>query len=198
MMLDSQSRKARRGFTIVELLIGVTLSVMMLGVVFSSYIFLARHFVRSIGISTALEPTLEVQARRTLNYFAQDVAAAIDIEFADTVSPDTLANKVTLTIPVSSGTTTVTYDYDSSAQTLTRTLSGQSAQMMHRRLLNCEFKYYDAYGNPYSTYDSYAIGIKQMSLSFTAQTGVASNGTMTPVYVNTSPRLLLRNKSKLQ
>jgi|UniRef100_UPI00404AF115 Tfp pilus assembly protein PilE len=118
MMRGSQSSKARGGFTIVELLIGVTLSVMMLGAVFSSYIFLTKHFVRSIGVTNANEPTLEVQARRTLNYFAQDVAAASDIDFDETVSPDTLANKVTLTIPVAAGTTTVTYDYDSSTQTL--------------------------------------------------------------------------------
>ena len=134
--------------------------------------------------------------RPNLNYFAQDVAAASAITAPS--SPDTLANKVTLTIPVTAGTTTVIYNYNSSTKILTRQVSGQSAQTIHRRLLNCEFKYYDAYGNPYNSFSSYVIGIKQMSLSFTAQTGVASNGTLTPVYVNTSPRLLLRNKAKLQ
>jgi len=192
----SLSHKSQRGFTIVELIIGATLSLMIMGVVLSSYVFLARHFVRSIGISTAAEPTLEVQARRTLQYFTSDVAMASAITAPN--SPDTLSNKVALTIPSTSGTTTVTYYYDSSAQTLTRQITGQSAQMMHRRLLTCVFTYYDASGNPYSSFSGYTKGIKQISLSFTAQTGVASNGTMTPVYVNASPRLLLRNLPNLQ
>ncbi|MCF7687520.1 MAG: prepilin-type N-terminal cleavage/methylation domain-containing protein [Cephaloticoccus sp.] len=192
------SIKSQRGFTIVELIIGATLSLMIMGVVLSSYVFLARHFVRSIGISTAAEPTLEVQARRTLQYFTQDVAMASAITAPTTPVSATLSNKVTLTIPNTSGTTTVTYYYDSSAQTLTRQVTGQSARTLHRRLLTCVFTYYDASGNPYSSFSGYTKGIKQISLSFTAQTGNASNGTMTPVYVNASPRLLLRNLPNLQ
>jgi hypothetical protein len=52
-------------------------------------------------------------------------------------------------------------------------------------------------GNPYTTYVNNLLGIKQLSVAFTAQGGSATNRTLTQVYTGASPRLLLRNRSFL-
>ncbi len=186
---------ASKGFTLVELLVGMSLALIVMTAVLSTYITLGRNFTRSLGVSSANSPTLEGQARRTLAAFAQDV------RMASGISGTPSANAVTLTLPTGSGTTTVAYSYNSSAGTLTRTPSGGTASVLQYSLLTCVFTYYDNSGNAYVDSDlsagSYLRGIKQLSLSFTAQTGRASNGTLTPVYQTSSPRVLLRNRSLL-
>jgi hypothetical protein len=52
-------------------------------------------------------------------------------------------------------------------------------------------------GNPYTTYVNYLSGIKQISLTFTAQAGSSTNGTLTQVYRGDSPSMLLRNQKFL-
>jgi len=187
------------------MLIGLSLSLMVMAAILSSYVFLARNFTRSLGVSYAVSnqttlsqlPPLEAQLRTTLAYFAQDVRMATGI------SGTPSADAVTLTLPTASGTTTVTYAYDAVARTLTRTWSGLSGQIIHRNLLGCTFSYFDASGNPYTTdladpsYGNYLPGIKQLSVAFTAQGGSDTNRTLTQVYTGASPRLLLRNRSFL-
>ena len=50
---------------------------------------------------------------------------------------------------------------------------------------------------PYTTYTDFLIGIKELSLVLTSQTGNSANNTLTRVYQVSSPRLLFRNKSFL-
>src|SRR5438477_34910 len=69
----SQLRRCA-AFTLVELLIGVTLSGMVMAAVLSSYIYLGRSFGR-----LANQQILESEARRTLAYFTKDVQAATGI-----------------------------------------------------------------------------------------------------------------------
>lgn len=188
------------GFTLVELLIGLSLSLMVMAAVLSSYTFLARNFTRSLGVvftvtdssfNLANRPALETQGRQTLAYFAQDVRMATGI------SGTPSASTVTLTLPTNTGSTTVTYTYDATNQTLTRTWSGMSGQVIHYNLLGCTFRYYDISGNPYTSYTNYLLGIKQLSFALTAQGGSAQNQTLTQVYSVESPRLLIRNRSLL-
>lgn len=201
------------GFTLVELLIGMSLSLMIMAAVLSSYVYLGRNFTRGLGLSSANQPTLESQGRRTLAYFAQDVRMANGLTVP--VSPDTLANEVTLNLPTGSGTKAVTYYYNSSASNVAKTISGYAitvapqsltrvdgntgvTQTLHTKLLTCVFTCYDASGNPYaSPYTDYMIGLKQVAVTFTAQTGSNTNGTLTQIYTCASPRLLIRNKSLL-
>ena len=72
-----------------------------------------------------------------------------------------------------------------------------TALTLHSSLLTCVFSYHDTEGNPYTTYVNYLIGIKQVALVLTAQTGSSVNGTLTQVYRVASPRMLLRNKTLL-
>jgi hypothetical protein len=181
------------------MLIGLSLSLMVMAAVLSSYVFLARNFTRSLGVTYAVRnqttlsqlPPLEAQLRTTLAYFAQDVRMATGI------SGTPSADGVTLTLPTATGTTTVTYAYASGARTLTRTWSGLPGQIIHHNLLGCTFSYFDASGNPYTTYVNHLLGIKQLSVAFTAQGGSLDNQTLTQVYTGASPRLLLRNRSFL-
>lgn len=178
----------------------MTLALMVMTAVLTTYVSLGRNFTRSLGLSSANQPTLEGQGRRTLAYFAQDVRMASGISGTPSTST------VTFTLPTGTGSTTVAYSYNSTTGTLTRTPSGGTALVLNSNLRSCYFRYYDALGNPYdnnaSPYatdfsSSSSLGIKQLSLSFTAQAGNSANGTLTQVYQTNSPRLLLRNRSLL-
>jgi Tfp pilus assembly protein PilW len=109
--VNQSFQKARVGFTLVELLIGMSLAVILLGAVLTSYVTLGRNFTRSLGISSANQPTLESQARRTLAYFVQDVRMASGFKGSPT------ANSVILTLPSSTGNTTMGYANDTTSPT---------------------------------------------------------------------------------
>lgn len=188
-----------RGFTLVELLVGVTLSGMVMAAVLSSYLFLARSFTRLSN-----QQVLGSEARRTLTYFAKDVQAATGI------SGTPSATSVTLTLPTSNGTTTVAYTYDSSAGTFTRTPAGGTTLTLLRYITDNDagttadltIRYYDNSSNEYIaatlSAGSYLQSIKQISLEFSTQTGVSLSGTQTLVYRVASSRLLLHNNALLQ
>lgn len=188
--------RVSKGFTLVELLIGATLSAAVMAAVFSSYLYLGRSLAR-----LANQQTLETEARRALGYFTQDVEQATGVDSTGTspkVLPD--ATKVTLTLPSTSTVATnyVTYTYDSTAATLTRTPAGGTAQILLRNITSLSLGYYDSSGNKYTSYTDYLAGIKQLSLEFSTQTGSAPNGTRTPVLQVASGRLILRNRGFLQ
>ncbi len=197
--MSTALRSRRHGFTLVELLVGLALSLIVMAAVLSSYVFLARNFTRSLGVVYAVRntttqsklPPLEAQLRLTLGYFSQDVRMASGI--ASTPAPN--SGRLALIIPTANGTTTVTYEYDAVARTLTRTWPGLSGQVIHHGLLGCSFNYFDLSGHPYTAYTDYMLGVKQLSLAFTAQGGEAANRTLTQVYRGESPRILLRNRS---
>jgi hypothetical protein len=69
------------------MLIGLSLSLMVMAAILASYVFLARNFTRSLGVTYAVNnqttlsqlPPLEAQLRTTLAYFTQDVRMATGI-----------------------------------------------------------------------------------------------------------------------
>ncbi len=189
---DSIASSRTSAFTLVELLVGMSLALMVMTAVLTTYVTLGRNFTRSLGVSSANQPNLESQARRTLAYFTRDV------RMASGISGTPSASSLTLTLPTGTGSTTVAYAYDSTAQTLTRTPASGTAQTLHSSLLSFTFNYYDSSGNPYTSFTNYLSGIKQLSITFTSQAGSSVNGTLTQVYQSSSSRLLLRNKALLQ
>ncbi len=176
-------------FTLVELLVGMSLALMVMTAVLTTYVTLGRNFTRSLGISSANQPNLESQARRTLAYFTRDV------RMASGISGTPSASSLTLSLPTGTSSTTVAYTYSSG--TLTRTPAGGTAQTLHTNLVTFTFNYYDSSGNPYTTFVNYLPGIKQLSFTLTSQAGNSTNGTLTQVYRTDSPRLLIRNKTLL-
>ena len=200
--------RRKSAFTLVELLIGATLSGMVMAAVLSSYIYLGRSFGR-----LANQQILESEARRTLAYFTKDAQAATGI------SGTPSATSVTLTIPTSTGTTTVAYAYDSTTGTFTRTPAGGTALVLLRNITDGDssttadltIRYYDASNNEYTSTTlsagSYLTGIKQLSLEFSSQTGLSTsgaqsvsnaNGTQTQVYRVASSRMRIHNSALLQ
>ncbi len=202
--------QSSRGFTLVELLIGATLSAAIMAAVLSSYIYLARGLAR-----LANQQALETEARRTLAYFTQDVASASSITAPSGTS-------VLLTIPGQSGDLTVNYYYNNSGDTSFTVAPGHVVFFPVNTLTRCVYssdgsnftsstvlrnivvgggfaiEYFDSAGNPYSDFSAYVAGIKQMSLSFTTQMGNAAAGTLTPRLTMSSSRVVLRNRALLQ
>lgn len=199
---------AERAFTLVELLIGLSLSLIVMTAVLTTYVSLGRNFTRTLGLSSANQPNLESQARRTIATLAQDVRGSSGLA----VTPS--ASSLTLTVPITTGTKTISYYINATAAPVTVTLSGYSTTVPAQSLARVDgatgvmlvlqgsllltgtntFTYYDSSGYPYTTYVNYLRGIKQVSLTVTAQAGSSTNGTLTETYVSDSPRLLFRNR----
>lgn len=205
---------SRAGFTVAELIIGTALAGTILAAVISSYLFLGRQFTRLMN-----QQTLESQARRTLLYLAQDTRMASKFDPITGNTAPTNAN-VTFVQTTATGTRNIYYYYNSGTTAANVTLGSTSYSMPAKTLsrvdnntstritllanvLTCYFRYYDDYGNPfdnntspYTTVTTYS-GMSQVSLLFTSQTGVAKDGTRTPVYQGASNRLLIRNRPML-
>ncbi len=202
------------GFTLVELIVATTLSLMIMAAILSSYVFLGRNFTRSLGLTGTNQPTLENQSRRTLAYFAQDARMASGL--VTTLNPPLFAptaTTMTLILPTSSGSKNVTYYFNDTggdpipaipgftlpAHSLVR-LEATTMLVLQTNLLTCSFNYYDASGRPYVIFDpavagySSLEGIKQVSINFTAQGGSKINGTLTAIYTSASPLMIFRNK----
>lgn len=227
MTFRGQLLSSNRGFTLVELLVGVTLSGMVMAAVLSSYIFLARSFTRLSN-----QQVLESEARRTLTYFSRDVQAATGIATISTSPTSPAANRVDLTVPTTTGSTnTVTYYYNSDlTDNATVSVNGTDVIMPAASLTRCvyngttvtsltllryitdgdtdetdndlQIRYYDNSSNEYTaatlSAGSYLTSIKQLSLEFSTQTGVSLSGTQTLVYRVASARLLIHNSVLLQ
>lgn len=217
----------RAGFTIVELIIALSLSTVVMIGVLSVYIFVARSYTRTIGFGLPSEPTLESQGRRTLSTLARDVQMTSAITFPSGTLPvygrplsaTSFDLEFTLTLPRSTGgTENVTYYYNSTnasvvvytgvsvpAKSLSRiNRTTNTVLTLHTSLLSCIFYFYDASGRiyPLDGYNhlsatNYLVGIKQLSFVLTSQTGNSANNTLTRVYQVASPRLIFRNKSLL-
>jgi len=223
--LRSQVSRFSAGFTLVELLIGASLSAAVLAAVLSSYLFLGRQLAR-----LANQQVLETEARRALGYFTQDVQRATGLVIVATSPTAPAANRLDLTVPTATGTTTVTYYYNSSlSASASVTVNGTVVTMPAASLTRCVynsttiptltsftilrnitdgdtdvadndllFRYYDTSGNEYTSYTDYLPGIKQVSVEFVTRNGDAANGTQTPLNRVVSSRLVLRNRGFLQ
>ncbi|HVT73449.1 MAG TPA: hypothetical protein VHD61_09950 [Lacunisphaera sp.] len=214
--LRSGLRAGSAAFTLVEILIGSSLALMVMTAVLTTYVTIGRNFTRSLGVSSANQPTLASQARRTLTYFTQDVRMASGI--ASSTTPSSIT--VTLSQPTGTGSKTVSYYLNTTTSPASVTLSGYSVTVPAQSLVRVDgatgtmqrlqsslylgvgatnaISYYDSSGNPYTSYTNYLSGIKQISLSFSSQAGNSSNGTLTQVYYTDSARVLLRNQGFLQ
>lgn len=191
--MRKEGPQSQSGFTIVELIVALSLSMIVMSAVLSGFLFIGRNFAR-----LANQQSLEVAARNTQAYLAQDIRRATSLS-----SPS--ATEFTLSIPTAAAAVSVRYVYDPSSKTISRIASPGGSQILQRDIIDAYFRYYDVRGIPYdngsapfTTYTNYRSGIKQVSLQFTAQTGDADSGTRTPVSQFASPRLLLRNKDLIE
>src|SRR3954471_10012567 len=103
------ARRRATAFSLMEVMIATTLFGIVLAAVLAAYLFVGRNLTRLVNLQHQ-----EVESRRTLRTFTQDLSAAIQLSTAS-------SSAITLTKPTSSGTTTVSYTYTSGDGTLTRT-----------------------------------------------------------------------------
>jgi len=171
------AHSSRRGFTLGEIMVALSVS----AIVVAAYLFLGRNLTRLVNFQTQ-----EVQSRRTLRQFTQDLSAAISLS---TVT----ASQIAFTKPTSSGTTTVTYTYSSGAGTLTRA-DGSGTQTLLSSLTSFTITYYNEAGVAVT---SSPQSVKSVELSFGASVGSSASGTLAS-YSTVSPRIVLRNKPALQ
>lgn len=185
------------GFTLVELLVGMSLSLIVMTGVLSTFSFLGRNLNRLTN-----QQQLESESRRTLAYFARDVRLASG--FPDDTAPSDSA--VTFLIATSSGTTSAAYNYYPNATTVsgvsipagsvTRTAPADGTPVvLLTNLLDFDFTYYDTNDNRVTDFTNKITSIKKVAVDFRSQTGNSANGTRTPVLQGNSPRLTLRNKT---
>ena len=104
-------RKRRAGFTLVEVMIGATISTLILGGVLAAFLFLIRS-----GVRTSNYTIMETQTRLAYEQLGIDSRMASGIQSNFTAGAIT---SFTLTIPNTTltGTRTVTYVYDTSDPT---------------------------------------------------------------------------------
>lgn len=176
--------RKRRGFTLVEIMIGATISSFILAGVLSAYLFIVRS-----GVNLGNYSEMESQARSALELFAEDTRQASSI---------TWNSRHSVTLVVSGNP--VVYQYDASAGTFQRVVAGQTRTLL-RGIQSFEYRAYSIASASSGTElplataaDLTAAGksTKQLQLSLTA---ARTNQTVTRA-TNTvlSARFILRNK----
>ncbi len=152
---SNRRRSPRRsGFTLPELLIGVSLSSIVLAGVLSAFLMLGRS-----GMNASHYAMSEAEIRRGVEEFSQDIRMASNVEWNSTSS-------ITLTVPNNYATygNKVTYAYDDST-------NGATAQCFYRLP-----------GNASSTADKmiFVRGVSSFSFArFNRLDATASNNTET-------------------
>lgn len=153
---------------------------MVFAAMFSAYLFVGRNFTRLANIQQQ-----EVQGRRTLQRFTQDLSAATKLT---TVLP----TEVALTKQLASGTATVSYTYSAADGTFTRT-DNTGTQTLLSGVTGVTLSYFSEAGNATSTPHS----VKSVELLVSSAVGNASGGTRA-THTTASSRIVLRNKAALQ
>ncbi|MBI5689950.1 MAG: prepilin-type N-terminal cleavage/methylation domain-containing protein [Verrucomicrobia bacterium] len=173
--------RGSRGFTLVEVLVAVSLSAIVFAGILSAFLFMGRNLTRLINLQTQ-----EVASRRAVRQFTQDLSAAIRLTSSS-------STQVALTKPAASGTAAVSYVYTAGAGTFVRTDSTGS-QTLLSGLTALTITYYNEGGTAIS--DS-PQSVKAVELAFTTTTGSEPSGTKV-AYSTVAPRVLLRNKPLLE
>lgn len=171
------ARAGRRGFTLVEVMVGATISSFVLAAVLTAYLFIVRSGVNLVNYSE-----MEGQARTALELFAEDTRQASSITWNS-------AQSVTLLVNGSS----VVYQYDDTNKIFQRLVPGVTRNLLGG-IQAFEFKAYNITGAELSLADLTAAskGTKQLQISLTAartsQTVARATNTVL------SARFILRNK----
>ncbi len=167
------ARAGARGFTLVEVLISAGLAGFVLTAVLSSFLFLGRS-----GANIQNYNDMEAQARRALEFFAQDVRQASSITWGSTT-------EVRLIVDGAS----ITYGYSSSSRQFQR-----NGVALVTGITAFEFKAFNITGTELSLADLTAAGrsTKQLQVSLSAARTSRTVATATNTVL--SARFILRNK----
>ena len=179
-----RSAAARRGgFTLVELMIGATLSSFVLLAILTTFLFMGRS-----GANLRNYSDMESQARRSLEIFAEDARQASAISWTSDVS-------VLLTVK----STGIRYSYDSSTRLFSRQVGTATAQVLISgvRAGTFAFKAYNVAGSEMvlvsaANLTAASSSTKQIQISLEASRTTTTVTSATNLVL--SARYILRNK----
>lgn len=182
---------ARKGFTLLEVLISSSLAAIVMVAVFSSFLFIGRNLSR-----LASYQALETESRKALTYLRRDFALAQAVKSGTTPT----ASSVTLVLP--SGD--VTYSYDSGTRRLRRQATfGPNTDLYLLKNDHCECTSFTlAY---YTTTDAaptdqvtpatiVPYSIKQIQVGFVVESPSSWSSATRTRYEAASSRFLIRNR----
>lgn len=187
-----RSRKATAAFTLAEVLIASTLSVLVMSAVMSSVFLITRS-----GYAVEQYADMEEQSRVSLEIFGRDVRMAQSVTWVD-------ANTITLTIPLTtegSATTQHTYFYKPTTHEFWRTADGKD-QLLISGINTLTLSGYQLTGDPVFTastppttpFDWQVAGTStkqlELSVSSSRQQGIQIQTSQKII----SARFILRNK----
>lgn len=176
--------RARRGITLVELMISMGIAATVMSSVFGSFLFLARSSLISAAYSD-----MDREARHGLEIFARDVRMADDVA-------DFTANGVRLRIPVGpSGPHWVSYSYDAGTRTFYRNRGAAGERALVNGIDVFILKRFSLQQNALTGQPMEAtnnLGTKQLQVQIRAVRAGAARATATNNVI--SARYILRNK----
>lgn len=179
----SPVRKRAGGFTLVEVMISASLATVILTAVLSMFLFLGRSSANIVNYAE-----MESQARRGLEFFAQDTRQSSDLAWNSTSS-------ITLTV----GASTIDYVFNSGTGEFTRTMGGVTTVLLEG-ITTFTFSGYKITGATVDTSDLSTAAKRSAASGVTKQIQiyieVARNSVTAVQATNTvlSARYILRNK----
>lgn len=176
---SSRTRRARGGFTLVEVLIASSLSLVILAAVLSTFLFIGKGSMR-----LAHYTDMENDARGALHVFGQDARQASAASWTN-------ANTLSLTV----NGQTITYAYDASAATFTRKQGSAAASVLVANIKTFSFRAYQITGAELSLSGSLSAvntAVKMVQVSLDLERNTASAGKTSSQII--SSRCVLRNK----
>jgi len=173
--------RSRRGFTLTEVMIAAFIAAIVLTAVLTTALFIGRS---AMNIRNYTD--MESQARKMLEYFAEDTRQASSVTW-------NTSNSLTLVV----NTSNITYAYNPTTLTLTRTLTG-SPNVTVTNINTFQFIAYTINGTQITDFSTAAArttaanGTKQVQISLAASRNrqTLTNTTSTVL----SARYILRNK----
>jgi prepilin-type N-terminal cleavage/methylation domain-containing protein len=169
----------KRGFTLVEVLVAVSISVVIAAIVLTYYISFARA-----TLSMTNYANFDLNTGKLMQHFSIDVRGAEAVLWTSASEFQLLKKGVY-----------VTYSYDPLLQTVTRSAPGQPNQVIAKQAASLQFAAYDVTGAPLAigaNLNQINAGTKMMQIigSYDAVTN-AGLPTSAPII---SARYVLRNK----
>ena len=177
----------QKGFTLIEVIIAMSLGLLILSSVLTSTLLVARS---SLSLVTYVD--LETKARRATELFARDAREASHITGITSASDRNNITSLTFTIPRTTPEV-IYYNYDPSSKTLFRTVNGSKTALLDS-VISVKF-------TPYKIHDPAKPNNFSVSDAETAQIQLNLLARKTSIFQATntiiSAKYILRNRDKL-